>query len=69
MNDKWIRTCDDLPKTGEVVETKVDDADGGHNLQNLKIGGMHGNIWFFPDGSMYVYYNPTHWRRIKSSNP
>lgn len=21
-----------------------------------------GNLWFFPDMSMYVYYTPTHWR-------
>ena len=21
-----------------------------------------GRLWFFPDGSMYVYYTPTHWR-------
>jgi hypothetical protein len=21
-----------------------------------------GNLWFLADGSMYVYYTPTHWR-------
>jgi hypothetical protein len=21
-----------------------------------------GNLWYTPDGSMYVYYTPTHWR-------
>lgn len=22
-----------------------------------------GNLWFVPDGSMYVYYRPTHWKQ------
>ena len=44
---------------GRVVETKIDDAKGLRNEQPLK---RQGNLWFFPDGSMYVYYTPTHWR-------
>ena len=23
-----------------------------------------GNLWFFVDGSMYVYYRPTHWQPL-----
>ena len=44
---------------GVVVETKIDDAFGVRNQQTLK---RSGNLWWFPDGSMYVYYDPTHWR-------
>ena len=43
----------------EVVMTKIDDKDGVRNEQRLK---RQGNLWFFPDMSMYVYYRPTHWR-------
>lgn len=39
--------------------TKVDDEKGVRNEQELK---RQGNLWFVPDGSMYVYYTPTHWR-------
>jgi hypothetical protein len=44
---------------GEVVWTKIHDDDGERNVTKLK---RSGNLWFFPDGSMYVYYTPTHWR-------
>jgi hypothetical protein len=41
-----------------VVRTKIDDEHGPRNDQKLKrIGGL----WYVPDGSMYVYYRPTHW--------
>lgn len=44
---------------GEIVETKIDDADGVRNVQPLR---RSGSLWFVPDGSAYVYYRPTHWR-------
>lgn len=44
---------------GVVVMTKIDDEKGVRNEQALiRIGGL----WQFPDGSMHVYYIPTHWR-------
>ena len=57
---KWNRTRDILPKEHVIVETKIDDGNG--HQQNLY---RYGNLWFFPDGSMYVYYTPTHWREMK----
>lgn len=42
---------------GIVVKTKIHDENGSRNEQNLK---RSGNLWFIPDGSMYVYYRPTH---------
>lgn len=54
----WIATVDQLPGEGIVVDTKFDDAKGLRNEQPLK---RLGNLWFFEDGSMYVYYTPTHW--------
>ena len=42
-----------------VVDTKVDDGDGVRNQQPLK---RIGALWWTPDGKMYVYYRPTHWR-------
>lgn len=46
----------------QVVVTKIHDADGPRNEQTLK--RMCG-LWFIPDGSMYVYYQPTHWRPVQ----
>lgn len=60
MND-WKQTSLELPPDGLVVDTKIDDGDGCRNEQQLK---RSGHLWFFPDGSMYVYYTPTHWRKI-----
>jgi len=39
--------------------TKIDDGKGVRNETTLK---RQGNLWFYPDMSMYVYYTPTHWR-------
>ena len=47
--------------SGVVVETKIEDADGTRNVQPLK---RRGALWFMPDDSMYVYYTPTHWRKL-----
>lgn len=42
----------------QTVRTKIDDGRGVRNEAYLK---RQGRLWFFPDGSMYVYYTPTHW--------
>jgi len=42
----------------QTVRTKIDDGNGVRNEAYLK---RNGRLWFFPDGSMYVYYTPTHW--------
>lgn len=55
----WISCADKLPVEATVVETKIDDSYGVRNEQTLK---RMGRLWFFADGSMYVYYTPTHWR-------
>ena len=44
---------------GKVVLTKIDDENGERNVQKLK---RLGRLWFVPDGSVYVYYTPTHWK-------
>ena len=43
------------------VMTKIHDDNGERNFQTLK---KIGSLWFFPDGSMYVYYEPTHWASL-----
>lgn len=58
-DDIWHRVQTIVPTNGVVVETKIDDEQGVRNEQPLK---RQGKIWFYPDGSMYVYYTPTHWR-------
>lgn len=56
---EWIRIKEKLPPEGVVVETKIDDRKGCRNVGKLK---REKNLWFLQDGSMYVYYTPTHWR-------
>ena len=57
----WI-ACDVLlPEDGLEVETKIDDEAGPRNERTLK---RQGGLWLLPDGSMYTYYTPTHWRPI-----
>lgn len=58
MNHIWKNTGITAAPENVVVETKIDDHDGLRNVAELK---RQGNLWFFPDGSMYVYYTPTHW--------
>lgn len=59
MNMSWIKTSDRLPANGQVVKTKIEDEKGVRNEQELK---RRNNLWFTPDGQMYVYYTPTHWK-------
>lgn len=60
----WEKVSDSLPEPGVVVDSKIDDENGVRNEQPLK--QMQGNrLWWLPDGSMYVYYTPTHWRYQK----
>lgn len=56
MNGKWS-PASQAPE-GVVVLTKIDDAAGVRNEQELKRSGW---LWFVPDGSTYVYYTPTHY--------
>ena len=51
------RTIESAPEN-TIVSTKIDDDLGCRNVASLK---KKGNLWWYPDGSMYVYYTPTHW--------
>lgn len=52
-----------LAPVNEEVWTKIDDEDGERNVAKLT---RKGNLWFTePVGGMYVYYQPTHWRRAQ----
>lgn len=61
MKAEWISCKASLPDDGIVVDTKIDDEKGARNEAPLK---RQGNLWFFADGSMYVYYTPTHWKEL-----
>jgi len=54
MNWQRIETAPE----GVEVHTKIHDHYGSRNECTLK---RSGRLWFVPDGSMYVYYQPTHW--------
>lgn len=55
----WISCARERAPEGVLVETKVDDVKGVRNVQKLT---RRGNLWWIPEGTMYVYYEPTHWR-------
>lgn len=55
----WYLTSQKLPPENVVVDTKIDDTRGCRNETRLY---RQGNLWFLEDGSMYVYYVPTHWK-------
>ena len=62
------QTIDTMPE-GEVVMTKIDDAEyGPRNEQRLvkrtRIPGETRPMYWYEDGSMYVYYTPTHWHPL-----
>lgn len=57
----WISTAKLLPPEGKIVMTKIDDENGCRSEGRLQ---RQGKLWFAPDGGMYVYYMPTHWREI-----
>jgi hypothetical protein len=57
----WTSVNNMLPPDNLIVETRIVDASGERNVQYLK---RKGNLWWLADGSMYVYYTPTHWRYI-----
>lgn len=57
--ESYIPCTKQLPPNGKVVDTLICDGHGVRNEQKLK---RKDNLWFLPDGSMYVYYSPTHWR-------
>lgn len=60
---KWTRIDALPPPDGEVVWTKIDDGRGVRNVQTLR---RRGNLFWFPNGHMYIYYEPTHWRPLDS---
>lgn len=54
----WIECGNQLPEEGKAVET----LSPGGMVSKLK---RSGRLWFFPDGSMYVYYTPQAWRNCE----
>lgn len=55
----WMRYPAEKPEEGKIYDTKIHDDKGIRNECKLK---FMCNRWFHPDGTMYVYYNPTHFR-------
>ena len=50
----WISTTTRKPPEGKVVTALTP----GGDVRPLKCSD---NMWWLPDGSMYVYFTPTHW--------
>lgn len=54
----WILITATEPPNGAVAMTCIYDWEGLRNEQFLK---RSGRLWYLTDGSMYVYYRPTHY--------
>jgi len=52
----WIPTEREEPPEGDIVEAM----DSGGHVHLLK---RRGRLWWFADGSMYVYFTPKFWRQ------
>jgi hypothetical protein len=66
MIDEHGHTWYDLTHCRAPTETEVmtgiyEHGKGWRNVQSLTLSR---GLWFHPDMSMYVYYQPTHWRPI-----
>ena len=57
----WNNITESPAPEGVAIWTKIDDHLGCRNEQQLI---RKGNLWWFTDMSMYVYYTPTHWKYI-----
>lgn len=55
----WKEISKETPPKDKVIMTKIDDEHGSRNEQELM---WDGKLWWYPDKSMYVYYQPTHWK-------
>lgn len=63
LNRPWNGCSDELPPSGVLVETKIDDAKGFRRFTRLC---RHNRLWFTSTTlDFYVYYEPTHWRQIQ----
>ena len=58
---KWQSVEVETSPEGVEVETMIADEYGVRNEQSLV---RNGNLWFYPDKSMYVYWAPTHWKLL-----
>lgn len=52
----WTYTTDRLPPEGVEVEVL------NGNVETTLV--YSGNLWWFPDRNMYVYYVPKMWRSV-----
>lgn len=59
MAEVWKDVAKEPPPGNTVVDTF---SPGGLQQELQRIG----RLWFFPDGSMYVYYTPQYWRPVES---
>jgi len=58
---RWVSVQDRPPPEGVIVEA----TDRGGHVHRLV---RKGNLYFFPDMSMYVYFVPVEWRATEKGN-
>ncbi len=58
----WQLITAEQPAEGEIVDTCI-DAETSEQRNEAKLY-RQGPLWFFADGSMYVYYRPTHYAPV-----
>lgn len=58
----WIETKKYPPPEGVIVDTKIDDGMSDGPCCHLRLI-RQGRLWYYTDMKMYVYYEPTHWKK------
>ncbi len=57
MSADWTEVSQSVPPNGVVVDTVSPNG----LQQKLK---RIDNLWFSPDGAIYMYYTPARWRHV-----
>lgn len=59
MEGGWKFTQTTPAPEGVILDTKYHDDDGCMHKRPMI---LRDRVWGSPDGELYVYYRPTHWR-------
>jgi len=58
QKNNWVKVSDRLPPENKVVQTKIHKNRVVKNESKLV---LKGTVWWLPDFSTNVQFNPTHW--------
>jgi len=65
----WKSIKNHKPPQNKVINTCILEEKENHKVSQEHTRNecnliLDGNLWWLSDRSMYVYYNPTHWKEV-----